>query len=282
MAANNVPFASPLDNPVLAEGWFSKRGKKIHEGMDFVGDRMKVYAIAGGTVTHSKWVSDGGHLIVIHHDEPPFVGYSSRYCHLNKRLVEKYAKPGADAVSWIDGRAQTRVKRGQPIGISGNTGTNTTAPHLHLDIQAVKEIVTSLVSKVGRKCVGHEAPGGVGRSVPGELFVNFTPRILEGRRAVTGEFVPPPAIVASLGPDWQNILAPQLSDWGPSASSESIPLDVIDAVKAWAASQQPQQDAAPLQYELLGMGPSGGEIFAASFTGALIVAGTIVYVKNRR
>lgn len=57
-------------------------------------------------------------VIVEHHDDGGNVWWSE-YLHLSAFSVE----PG------------DRVEAGEPIGLSGNTGTKTTGPHLHLQIR---------------------------------------------------------------------------------------------------------------------------------------------------
>ena len=89
--------------------------KKMHTGLDFrapVG--TPVYATADGTVEHSGRRGNGyGIHINIDHG----YGYSSKYAHLSKTLVSEGQK----------------VKRGDLIGHSGNTGLSK-GPHLHYEI----------------------------------------------------------------------------------------------------------------------------------------------------
>lgn len=87
----------------------------MHEGIDFVAESgTRVVASAGGVVVSAEFHPQYGNLIEIDHGND----FSSRYAHLAKLGV----KPGQI------------VKRGQPIGTSGNTGRST-GPHLHFEVR---------------------------------------------------------------------------------------------------------------------------------------------------
>ena len=88
---------------------------KFHEGMDFsapVG--TPVYATANGRVKTSSWQGAYGNMVEIDHG----FNYSTRYAHLSKLI----ASPGSE------------VKRGDLIGLVGNTGKST-GPHLHYEVR---------------------------------------------------------------------------------------------------------------------------------------------------
>ncbi|MGW8380891.1 M23 family metallopeptidase [Streptomyces sp. ODS28] len=91
-----------------------------HTGQDFaVPEGTPVRAVGDGTV-YSAGCGDGfGNQIVVRHDN----GYYSQYAHLS--LLQ--AEPGS------------RVRAGQQIGLSGDTG-NSTGPHLHLEIRATPQL----------------------------------------------------------------------------------------------------------------------------------------------
>jgi murein DD-endopeptidase MepM/ murein hydrolase activator NlpD len=77
----------------------------MHEGLDFVAEvGSPIVATAAGTVTRSGWDN---------HIE----GFSTRYAHLSKRLVEVGQK----------------VQRGDTIAQLGSTGRST-GPHLHYEV----------------------------------------------------------------------------------------------------------------------------------------------------
>lgn len=88
---------------------------KFHEGMDFACDvGTPVYATGDGVVSAAGWHSGYGNRIDINHG----FNYLTRYAHLSKVNV----RPG-----------QT-VKRGDLIGLSGNTGKST-GPHVHYEVR---------------------------------------------------------------------------------------------------------------------------------------------------
>ncbi|WP_313953395.1 M23 family metallopeptidase [Accumulibacter sp.] len=86
-----------------------------HEGMDFVADPgTRVAAAGGGVVLATEFHPEYGNLVDIDHGNE----LSSRYAHLARIDV----KPGQV------------VRRGEQIGVSGNTG-RTTGPHLHFEVR---------------------------------------------------------------------------------------------------------------------------------------------------
>lgn len=85
-----------------------------HIGHDWaVGVGTSVVASADGTVVKAYYSESYGYNIVISHKN----GMETRYAHLSKIEVNKGAK----------------VKQGQLIGYSGNTGQST-GPHLHFEV----------------------------------------------------------------------------------------------------------------------------------------------------
>lgn len=88
--------------------------RKLHTGVDLrASTGTKVYAANKGTVTTSGYSSAWGNYIIISHGG----GITTLYAHLSKRSVSK----------------DDKVKQGDIIGYSGNTGYST-APHLHFEI----------------------------------------------------------------------------------------------------------------------------------------------------
>lgn len=88
---------------------------KMHEGMDFACDiGTDVYATGDGTVVTSDWASGYGNVVEIDHG----YGYMTRYAHLSKTAV----------------KAGQKVKRGDLIAKSGNTGKST-GPHVHYEVR---------------------------------------------------------------------------------------------------------------------------------------------------
>ncbi|ADD79799.1 peptidoglycan DD-metalloendopeptidase family protein [Candidatus Riesia pediculicola] len=95
-----------------------------HRGTDFsmpVG--TSVLSVANGTVSIAKYSNIAGYFIVIQHENK----LVTKYMHLLKLMV----KPGQ------------KVKKGQCIGLSGNTG-RTTGPHLHYEIWVGSQAIDPL------------------------------------------------------------------------------------------------------------------------------------------
>ncbi len=90
--------------------------RKMHNGIDLIANiGTKVYAPGGGKVTFTGYKNGYGKVIEIDHG----FGYVTLYGHLSKILVRKGQK----------------VKRGDLIALSGNTGRLSTGPHLHYEIR---------------------------------------------------------------------------------------------------------------------------------------------------
>ncbi|TCW00026.1 murein DD-endopeptidase MepM [Biostraticola tofi] len=101
-----------------------------HRGVDFampVG--TPVLAVGDGEVVVSKNGGGAGLYVAIRHGRQ----YMTRYMHLKKLLV----KPGQ------------KVKRGDRIALSGNTGRST-GPHLHYEIWINQQAVNPLTAKLPR------------------------------------------------------------------------------------------------------------------------------------
>ncbi len=101
-----------------------------HKGVDFampIGS--PVLAVGDGEVVVAKFSGAAGNYVAIRHGRQ----YSTRYMHLNKILV----KPGQ------------KVKRGDRIGLSGNTGRST-GPHLHYELWVNELAVNPLTATLPR------------------------------------------------------------------------------------------------------------------------------------
>ena len=77
-------------------------------------ENTTVSAILGGTVIYAGWDDSAGYIIQLQHDN----NLVSVYKH-NSRLLMK---------------VRDKVKAGTPIALVGNTGTLSTAPHLHFEL----------------------------------------------------------------------------------------------------------------------------------------------------
>lgn len=88
---------------------------KFHEGIDFTAAvGTPIYVTGDGVVSEAEYNSGGyGNKIVINHG----YSYETVYAHLSKIKV----------------KVGQRVKRGEIIGLMGNTGKST-APHLHYEV----------------------------------------------------------------------------------------------------------------------------------------------------
>jgi murein DD-endopeptidase MepM/ murein hydrolase activator NlpD len=88
---------------------------KFHEGIDFTAAvGSPIYATGDGVVSEAEYNSGGyGNKIIINHG----YSYETVYAHLSRIKV----------------KIGQRVKRGEIIGLMGNTGKST-APHLHYEV----------------------------------------------------------------------------------------------------------------------------------------------------
>ncbi len=88
---------------------FSKK-QKSHNGIDLKAKNEEVYSMMEGEVIKTSSDKASGNYIIIKHKD-----YTISYCHLSMALVSKGQK----------------VKAGDAVAISGNTGRST-GPHLHI------------------------------------------------------------------------------------------------------------------------------------------------------
>lgn len=86
-----------------------------HFGIDFaVKEGASIFAAKGGLVVFADFTLDDGYKIILQHSE----GYISVYKHCSTILKNE----------------RDIVVQGELIGLSGNSGKNTTGPHLHFEI----------------------------------------------------------------------------------------------------------------------------------------------------
>ncbi|WP_159567582.1 murein DD-endopeptidase MepM [Budvicia diplopodorum] len=101
-----------------------------HKGVDFsmpIGS--PVLAVGDGEVVVAKFSGAAGNYVAIRHGRQ----YSTRYMHLNKILVKQGQK----------------IKRGDRIALSGNTGRST-GPHLHFELWVNDQAVNPLTATLPR------------------------------------------------------------------------------------------------------------------------------------
>ncbi len=118
---NKIPLGRPVPDSISSKYGYrldpikKKKTKAFHSGVDFRGRTGdKVISTADGVakiVTRSK---GRGNYITISHGN----GYDTHFAHLSKHLVKKGEK----------------IKRGQVIGLVGNTGRST-GSHLHYEVR---------------------------------------------------------------------------------------------------------------------------------------------------
>ncbi|MEW7314672.1 murein DD-endopeptidase MepM [Buttiauxella gaviniae] len=101
-----------------------------HKGVDFAMPQgTPVLAVGDGEVVMAKRSGAAGYFVAIRHGRT----YTTRYMHLKKLLVT----PGQ------------KVKRGDRIALSGNTGRST-GPHLHYEVWINQQAVNPLTAKLPR------------------------------------------------------------------------------------------------------------------------------------
>jgi murein DD-endopeptidase MepM/ murein hydrolase activator NlpD len=87
----------------------------FHSGIDFsASEGTRVQSTGNGVIAYSGYDKGYGQKIIINHG----YGYKTIYAHLSKSLV----------------RQGQRIKRGEIIALSGNTGIST-GPHLHYEVE---------------------------------------------------------------------------------------------------------------------------------------------------
>ena len=92
----------------------TKGASSYHKGLDWATPTgTPVVASCGGTVSKAGWGSGYGYVVYINHED----GRQTRYAHLSKVQV----------------KVGQKVKQGQQIALSGNTGISS-GPHVHFEI----------------------------------------------------------------------------------------------------------------------------------------------------
>lgn len=103
-------FGSPVVGEISQD-----YNERSHVGVDIVTKKgAEVKACLSGTVIYSGFTQKDGYMIIIDHGN----GFLSIYKH-NKTIFKKIGD---------------KVQLGDPISIVGNTGENTTGPHLHFEL----------------------------------------------------------------------------------------------------------------------------------------------------
>jgi hypothetical protein len=108
---NDLNFIPPLKGVVTNRQDISNG----HYGIDIVGKKdAPIAAALSGTVILAEWTTETGYVIQIQHENNLITVYKH-----NSRLLKKEGE---------------RVKAGETIAIMGNTGKETTGPHVHFEM----------------------------------------------------------------------------------------------------------------------------------------------------
>ncbi|WP_369049172.1 M23 family metallopeptidase [Tenacibaculum sp. UWU-22] len=139
-------FSSPLKIPITLAGTFGElRANHFHSGLDIktLGkEGLKVYAPADGYISRIK-VSQWGYGKALYITHPN--GYTTVYAHLSRfaapiqAYIKKvqYRKQSYDTGNLFFGPEKFRIKKGQVIAYTGDTGSSG-GPHLHFEIRNTK------------------------------------------------------------------------------------------------------------------------------------------------
>ena len=133
-------FSAPFDFPLLLSGNFGElRTNHFHGGLDFKtgGQSGKaIMALADGYIAQIKVTNGSGCVLEVKYDN----GYYTINRHLSafmpeiqKRVTDLQYEKKRYQVTITPGVDEYRVRRGEQIGWSGNTGFSF-GPHLHLDV----------------------------------------------------------------------------------------------------------------------------------------------------
>ena len=120
---SNLTMVSPLRTLVITSPFGYRtdpftRKRAFHSGIDLRANYEPAYAITYGEVIHVGYDNRSGLFVTIRHGS-----ITLSYCHLSQSLVAK----------------GTHVRPGTPIAITGNSGSRSTGPHLHLTLKDTKK-----------------------------------------------------------------------------------------------------------------------------------------------
>ena len=138
-------FGTPMEIPLLLAGNFGElRSNHFHAGIDIKTQGVigqNIIASADGYVSRIK-VQHGGYGKIVYIDHPN--GYTTTYAHLNKfsKKIDLFVKKEqyhqkSFFINYYPDSGLIRVKKGERIAFSGNTG-GSGGPHLHFEIRDTK------------------------------------------------------------------------------------------------------------------------------------------------
>jgi murein DD-endopeptidase MepM/ murein hydrolase activator NlpD len=108
--------ASPMPSYISSEYGPRNLYGTFHYGIDIpVCTGTRVNSMANGTVTAVGYEPGGGNYVKVKYDN----GYETFYCHLQNATV----------------KVGQRVKAGEQVAVSDNTGQYTTGAHLHMEVR---------------------------------------------------------------------------------------------------------------------------------------------------
>ncbi|CAI8399295.1 MAG: Murein DD-endopeptidase MepM [Flavobacteriales bacterium] len=139
--SQDIDFHTPIDAPFDLSGTFGEYRSRFHTGIDFKSRgvlNQKIFSIEEGYISRIE-VNNYGYGKVIYIDHPN--GYTSVYAHLNNFNTEidtyiksEHYKLKSSTLKKFPKKDELKVKKGELIGYSGNTG-GSFGPHLHFEIR---------------------------------------------------------------------------------------------------------------------------------------------------
>ncbi len=141
----NYDFHPPLKIPLILSSNFGElRPNHFHMGLDFKTQAkigFNLYSIDDGFVSRIK-VSPYGYGKVVYIDHPNGMTSVYAHCHEFKGAIDSLVKATQEKeqnfqVEIFPGKNTIKVKKGEVIAISGNTG-GSGGPHLHFEIRDTK------------------------------------------------------------------------------------------------------------------------------------------------
>lgn len=128
-------FRFPFKGAIGVTQWWGKTAyNDEHTGIDFGSVKETIFAVANGKVAYVGWDGffgpclSGGNIMRVEHGN----GMNSLYMHL-----DNFNK--SNGIAW---KAGELVKKGEQLGVTGNTGAYNCQPlayHLHFELRAGKE-----------------------------------------------------------------------------------------------------------------------------------------------